>query len=138
MREYQSRVIPTIHGDGVLGKNVEDASSTSLDTFDLEDAVTQITYQSDEVTALCPVTGQPDWYTVTITLLKEAMNVMDGIESKSLKLYLQSFRNKGLFAEAFVAEIARRVKAATNAGTVIVAVKQKSRGGVTIEAEAVA
>lgn len=54
-----------------------------------------------EVTSLCPLTGQPDFATIIIRY--EAANWC--VESKSLKLYLMSFRNHGEFHEAMVTRI---------------------------------
>src|SRR6476620_5107153 len=48
-----------------------------------------------EFTSLCPMTGQPDFGTLTITYTPDRTCV----ELKSLKLYLQSFRNEGIFYE---------------------------------------
>ncbi len=48
-----------------------------------------------EFTSVCPKTGQPDFGTLTFTYTPEAKCV----ELKSLKLYLQSFRNAGIFYE---------------------------------------
>jgi len=48
-----------------------------------------------EFTSLCPKTGQPDFGTLTLTYVPEAKCV----ELKSLKLYLQQFRNEGIFYE---------------------------------------
>ena len=48
-----------------------------------------------EFTSVCPRTGQPDFGTLTITYVPEAACV----ELKSLKLYLQQFRNEGIFYE---------------------------------------
>lgn len=48
-----------------------------------------------EFTSVCPKTGQPDFGTLTITYTPEKKCV----ELKSLKLYLQSFRNEGIFYE---------------------------------------
>jgi 7-cyano-7-deazaguanine reductase len=118
----------TIHGTGVLGRKVEGAPR-SLDTFDLPASTTYVVYTSDEMTAVCPVTGQPDWYTAKIVLTNSRL----GIESKSLKLYLQSFRNEGAFCEALADTIATDVSLATKAGNVQVTLFQKSRGGITIE-----
>jgi 7-cyano-7-deazaguanine reductase len=119
----------SIHGAGVLGKEVKGARR-QLDTFDLPTTMHQVVYTSDEMTAVCPVTGQPDWYTARISLLGSNL----GIESKSLKLYLQSFRNEGAFCEALADIIATDVSVATKAGGVQVVLTQKSRGGITIEA----
>jgi len=51
-----------------------------------------------EFTSLCPVTGQPDWATLLIRYVADKKMV----ESKSLKLYLNSFRNRGDFHEDVV------------------------------------
>jgi 7-cyano-7-deazaguanine reductase len=48
-----------------------------------------------EFTSVCPKTGQPDFGTLTITYVPAARCV----ELKSLKLYLQQFRNEGIFYE---------------------------------------
>jgi len=48
-----------------------------------------------EFTSVCPKTGQPDFGTITITYTPRAKCV----ELKSLKLYLQSYRNEGIFYE---------------------------------------
>jgi 7-cyano-7-deazaguanine reductase len=51
-----------------------------------------------EFTSLCPKTGQPDFGTITFTYTPAALCV----ELKSLKLYLQRFRNQGIFYESVV------------------------------------
>ncbi|MCL6611191.1 MAG: preQ(1) synthase [Peptococcaceae bacterium] len=90
--------------------------------------------ESDEVTSLCPVTGQPDWETVTIEYEPDK----HCIESKSLKLYLWSFREEGHFCEALDSRIAQDVQEACRPKWCRVTVRQKPRGGVKIEATAVA
>jgi 7-cyano-7-deazaguanine reductase len=66
-----------------------------------------VTFQSDEFTSLCPVTGQPDFGKITIAYVPAARC----IESKSLKLYLGSFRNHGAFHEDCTLAIADRLVA---------------------------
>src|SRR5437667_10044040 len=51
-----------------------------------------------EFTSMCPVTGQPDFATITIAYVPEKLCV----EMKSLKLYFLAYRNKGIFYEAVV------------------------------------
>lgn len=51
-----------------------------------------------EFTSMCPVTGQPDFGTITYSYVPDKKCV----ELKSLKLYLQRFRNQGIFYEAVV------------------------------------
>lgn len=54
-----------------------------------------IKHHAHEFTSLCPKTGQPDFGTITMTYVAEKTCV----ELKSLKMYLQSFRNEGIFYE---------------------------------------
>ena len=58
--------------------------------------VSVVEMESDELTAMCPITGQPDMYLATIEYAPQALC----IESKSLKLYLNGYRNEGAFCEA--------------------------------------
>ncbi len=103
-----------------------------LDTFPAPPAVTTVQMASDEVTALCAVTGQPDWYTVAIAYRPDGRCV----ESKSLKLYLGTFRNEGVFGESFADRIAHDIMAAAAPRWVRVTVVQKPRGGIAITASA--
>ena len=61
-----------------------------------------VTLTSDEFTCLCPITHQPDYATIKIRYIPDKKLV----ESKSLKLYLTSFRNHGTFHEEVVNTIA--------------------------------
>lgn len=54
-----------------------------------------IVHQTDEFTSVCPKTGQPDFGTIVISYIADKKCV----ELKSLKFYLQSFRNEGIFYE---------------------------------------
>jgi 7-cyano-7-deazaguanine reductase len=103
-----------------------------LDTFPAPPSVTTVQMSSDEVSALCAVTGQPDWYTVSITYRPDTRC----IESKSLKLYFGTFRNQGIFGESFADRIAHDVMAAAAPRWVRVTVVQKPRGGIAITASA--
>lgn len=58
-----------------------------------------------EFTSLCPLTGQPDFAHLVLDYIPDAWIV----ESKSLKLFLASFRNHGAFHEACTLMVARRV-----------------------------
>jgi 7-cyano-7-deazaguanine reductase len=58
-----------------------------------------------EFTSICPVTGQPDFGHLVIDYVPDKWLV----ESKSLKLYLQSFRNHGAFHEDVTVAIAKRI-----------------------------
>lgn len=54
-----------------------------------------VAFNCPEFTSLCPITGQPDFATIHINYIPE----INMVESKSLKLYLFSFRNHGAFHE---------------------------------------
>lgn len=95
----------------------------------IETQAAKVRLTSDEVTALCPITGQPDYYTVAIELTGGK-----SIESKSLKLYFVSLRSLGMFCEDLSNKIKDDVKQAGADCTVTVT--QKARGGVSIEATA--
>jgi 7-cyano-7-deazaguanine reductase len=86
-----------------LPKRKVTAPSTTLDSFrsprpgrDFE-----IRFETDEFTCLCPMTGQPDFARLRITYIPDQLCV----ESKSLKLYLWSFRDRGAFHEAVTNQI---------------------------------
>ena len=64
-----------------------------------------VRFTCPEFTALCPMTGQPDFAHLVIDYVPEAVLV----ESKSLKLYLGSFRNHGAFHEDCTLAIAKRL-----------------------------
>jgi 7-cyano-7-deazaguanine reductase len=102
-----------------------------LETFP-NPGVSQVEMASDELAAICPVTGQPDLYVATITYRPRAWC----LESKSLKLYLAGYRNEGHFCEALAVKIRDDVAGALGLSpeTVQVTLRQKPRGGITITA----
>ncbi len=108
------------------------AEFDGLDTFSVAEGVQDVSMTSDEVTALCPITGHPDQYRVEIQYHPNEL----ALESKSLKLYFQTFRNEGIFCESFAARIANDVQTAIRARRVDVWVTQKPRGGISIVAHA--
>ena len=87
---------------------------------------------SDELTATCQITNQPDFYTATIEYRPKALC----LESKSVKIYLSRFRDQGVFCEALAVQIRDEVAAALelDAPSVHVSLRQKARGGITITA----
>jgi 7-cyano-7-deazaguanine reductase len=113
-----------------LGKPGSEAFA-GLETFP-NPGVSHVEMTSDELTAVCPVTGQPDMYVATLEYWPGPLC----IESKSLKLYLNSFRDEGHFAEALAVRIRDDAAEALQvpADKVRVTLRQKSRGGITITA----
>jgi 7-cyano-7-deazaguanine reductase len=92
----------------------------------------EITFECPEFTCLCPLTGQPDFASFEIRYVPDQLCV----ETKSLKLYLWSFRDRAVFAEALAAEIAGEIHATARPRRVTVTLTQRPRGGITITAVA--
>jgi 7-cyano-7-deazaguanine reductase len=109
------------------------AHYAGLETFP-NPGVSNVELTSDELVAVCPITEQPDMYVAAI----EYTPGDRCLESKSLKLYLSSFRNEGVFCEALAVKIRDDVAQALglDAGGVRVKLTQKARGGITITATA--
>jgi 7-cyano-7-deazaguanine reductase len=93
----------------------------------------EIDISAPEWTALCPLTGQPDFGTIRITYVPDA----SCLELKSLKLYVQSFRSRGVFHEAVTNEILEHLVASCQPRRMRVVGDFHVRGGVktTIRAE---
>ena len=82
-----------------------------------------------EFTCLCPVTGQPDFAHIVIDYAPDAALV----ESKSLKLFMTSFRNHGAFHEDCTVMIGRRIVAATKPLWLRIGGYWYPRGGIPID-----
>ena len=85
----------------------------------------RVEFRSDELTATCPVTSQRDFYEISIAFDAERWS----IESKTLRLYLATFGDRGIFAEMLAHEIAAHLAAAVEV-PVTVTLRQNVRGGV--------
>lgn len=90
------------------------------------DAVVE--FSTDELTAFCPVTGQPDFYILKLSY-RPAERLL---ESKALKLYLWGFREKGAFAEDLAATMLGDLVAACEPEEMTVDLTQKVRGGLEL------
>jgi len=91
-----------------------------------------ITFDCPEFTAVCPVTGQPDFGTIVIEYVPDEYC----IESKSLKLYLGAFRNQGAFAEQIVNTVLEDAVKMCKPRTMIVTGNFTARGGISMKVEA--
>ena len=87
-----------------------------------------VTLETDEFTCVCPATGQPDYATITIKYVPDQRIG----ESKSLKLYLWSYRNEGVFQEHLINTIADDLVAALDPHSLEVTGAFKARGGITL------
>jgi 7-cyano-7-deazaguanine reductase len=91
-----------------------------------------VTFDCQEFTALCPVTGQPDFGIITIRYIPDKSCV----ESKSLKLYLYSFRNHNTFHEEAVNMILDELVAKCSPRKAEVIGVFRPRGGIAIHVKA--
>ncbi len=91
-----------------------------------------ITFNCPEFTSRCPITNQPDFGTIIIRYIPDKRCV----ESKSLKLYLFSFRNYGTFHEEVVNRILDDLITACQPRHAIVYGDFNPRGGIRIKVEA--
>ncbi len=114
-----------------LGREVR-GPMDHLEWFPAPQSCTRVRFSSDELSSLCPITGQPDFSSVVIEYEPDQRC----IESKSLKLYFWSFRDKPAFAEALAGEIAAEVQRTIEPRRVTVVVTQHVRGGIVTEATA--
>lgn len=97
-------------------------------------ALTSVTFATEEFTALCPRTGQPDFMALEISYVPAPAGRC--LESKALKFYLWAFRDEGAYCETLAGRIATDVLWATDASSVTVRVLQRPRGGLALTAVA--
>lgn len=92
----------------------------------------QVTFETEEFTSLCPMTGQPDFGTITVTYVPGERCV----ESKSLKLYLFSYRSEPSFMETLTNNILDDLVALLKPRRMLVTGNFRPRGGIGIVVEA--
>ena len=97
-----------------------------VEVFPAPRHVTVVTFTNDELNSMCPVTQQPDLSHVVIRYVPDQWC----IESKSLKLYLWSFRDEGHFHEAVTNRVLDDIVAATRPRFVRVTARWYVRGGI--------
>ena len=88
-----------------------------------------IRFSCPEFTTLCPVTGQPDFANLIIDYIPDAFI----IESKSLKLFLSSFRNQEGFSEEVTVNIAKRLEEEVDPRWLRIGGYWYPRGGIPID-----
>jgi len=88
-----------------------------------------ITINCPEFTSVCPRTGQPDFGEIVIEYCPDKLC----IELKSLKLYMQSYRNKGIFYEALTNNILDDLSDTCKPRWMKVTSRFKPRGGITTD-----
>ncbi|MFH1414459.1 MAG: preQ(1) synthase [Elusimicrobiota bacterium] len=122
----------TILGSGKTGYP-QSPDNAELETFNNPSQGNEYTveFETAEFTSLCPVTAQPDFADIVIEYVPDAYC----IESKSLKLYLFSYRNYTGFAEKIVNNILDDIVSACSPKSAKVIGYFTPRGGISIKVE---
>ena len=107
-----------------LGEKV--TKFAGFDTFPTHQTLESVIFEIEDFASVCPVTGQPDFSSVTITLCPNGK----GLETKTLKLYLETFRDRGIFCEDLATTILADLAVALNPYYLEVIVSQHVRGGI--------
>lgn len=100
-----------------------------LETFENEykDRDYVIEHTAPEFTSVCPKTGQPDFATIILEYIPNKLCV----ELKSYKIYLNSFRNDGIFYESVTNKILDDLVAVCKPRYMKITADFKARGGIT-------
>jgi 7-cyano-7-deazaguanine reductase len=110
---------------------MNDAFRNTLETFENRHPQRdyEIRIRCPEFTSVCPKTGQPDFGVLTFIYVPEALCV----ELKSLKLYLQEFRNEGIFYEDVTNRILDDLVAVLKPRRMTLEADFSARGGITTQ-----
>ena len=114
---------------------MSDTFTDILETFENQHPQRDYTIEivCPEFTSVCPKTGQPDFGTLTFTYIPDRLCV----ELKSLKLYLQQFRNEGIFYENVTNRILDDMVALLSPRQITLAASFTPRGGISTTVTAV-
>ena len=109
--------------------SMENGFHNALETFENPYPGREYTIEivCPEFTSVCPKTGQPDFGTLKITYVPGAKCV----ELKSLKLYLQQYRNVGIYYEAATNQILDDLSGALHPRHLTLAAQFTARGGIS-------
>jgi len=122
-------------GNGISYHQFKEPDARILKTFEnpKKEMTYTVIFSTKELTALCPLTGMPDYYTLEISYQPDEKC----IESKSAKFYFHSFRDMGMFIEALTNKIADDWQKVCNPKYIKVVNTMNARGGIPITVTAV-
>lgn len=98
--------------------------------FDYPGSATEVVYETDEFTCVCPWTGLPDFAQLAIRYIPQ----LSLIELKSLKYYLTSYRNVGILQEHTVNRILQDLVQLLDPLSMVIEADYKERGGLRSKA----
>jgi len=100
---------------------------SGMERFEVPPSEQITTFETDELTALCPFDfGGPDHYDLTIKYEPDGYC----LESRSLKLWLESYRNEEITAERLADELYSDIQRAIEPARLYVRLEQARRGGI--------
>jgi 7-cyano-7-deazaguanine reductase len=117
--------MPTAEGRTIPFTGPEAIDVAVLETFPYQGPVQEIVTETDEFSAVCPFSGLPDQARLTIRYVPGDRCV----ELKSLKYYVMSYRNVGIFQEHATARLAEDLQHLLGATTLTVTTRYNVRGG---------
>ena len=100
--------------------------------FEYPESATEVVYETDEFTAVCPWTGLPDFARLTIRYIPGRSLV----ELKSMKYYLTSYRNVGILQEHAINRVLNDLVALLEPTSMTVEAEYRERGGIKTRAVA--
>lgn len=107
-------------------------ATKKLECFKAPSSIKEVVISSDEITAFCPLTHQPDFYSIVVKYQPDALC----IESKAFKLYLMTYRDTGHFIEALSKIMLDDFVEACNPKWMEVYLEMRPRDGITISSTA--
>ena len=117
--------MPEAEGRTIPFTGPESIDVAVLETFPYEGPDQEIVTETDEFSAVCPFSGLPDLATVTLRYVPSDRCV----ELKSLKYYMMSYRNVGIYQEHATARLAEDLQALLGAQSLTVTTRYNVRGG---------
>lgn len=124
--------MPSEHGLTKLGQKATPDRNLEVFPSRSRPGALTVTLHCTEFTCRCPVTAQPDWAQIDIEYVPD----QSVVESKSLKLYLETFREQGIFHEHLAQVVLDDLVAAARPLSGTVTVRFNVRGGIAIAAAA--
>ena len=124
--KYTSRRFDTQQEDAI------DVAVLEAIPFEYPDSATEVVYETDEFTCVCPWTGLPDFSRLVIRYVPRHSLV----ELKSLKYYLTSYRNVGILQEHVVNRILQDLVQLLQPVSMVVETEYRERGGLKTKAVA--
>ena len=116
----------------IQGEEAIDVAVLEAIPFQYPESTTEVQYETDEFTFVCPWTGLPDFARLVIRYVPESRLV----ELKSLKYYLTSYRNVGILQEHAVNKVLQDLVQLLRPSSMVVEAEYRERGGLKTKATA--